>query len=89
MGLITPNDFPNLRELYTVQQLRHLVSAENQIVVALPKMIEHAQDPQLKQAFQAHLQETGNHVTRLQRLLEDMKNEASDKKNSILAAILS
>lgn len=31
MGLITPNDFPNLLELYTAQ-LRYLLSAEKQIV---------------------------------------------------------
>src|SRR5579863_10533647 len=88
MGLITPNDFPNLRELYTAQ-LRYLLSAENQIVDGLPKMIEKAQEAQLKQAFQSHLQETRNHVTRLQRLLGDLANDASDKKDSILAAIVS
>ncbi len=88
MGLITPNDFPNLRELYTAQ-LRYLLSAENQIVDGLPKMIEHAQDTQLKQAFQSHLQETGNHVSRLKRLLGDLTNDAADKKDSILAAIVS
>lgn len=88
MGLITPNDFPNLRELYT-GQLRYLLSAENQIVDGLPKMIDHAQEPQLKQAFQSHLQETRSHVTRLQRLLGDLKNDDSDKKDSILAALIS
>lgn len=88
MGLITPNDFPNLRELYTAQ-LRYLLSAENQIVDGLPKMIEHAQEAQLKQAFQSHLQETRTHVARLQRLLTDLMNDATDKKDSILAAIVS
>jgi ferritin-like metal-binding protein YciE len=87
MGFITPNDFPNLRELYTAQ-LRYLLSTENQIVDGLPKMIEHAQETQLKQAFQSHLQETRNHVTRLQRLLGDVINDASDKKDPILAAIV-
>lgn len=87
MGLITPNDFPNLRELYT-GQLRYLLSAENQIVDGLPKMIDQSQEPQLKQAFQSHLQETRNHVTRLQRLLGDLMNDASDKKDPILAAIV-
>jgi ferritin-like metal-binding protein YciE len=87
MGLITPNDFPNLRELY-VGQLRYLLSAENQIVDGLPKMIDHAREPQLKQAFQSHLQETRNHVTRLERLLRDLINDASDKKDPILAAIV-
>ena len=52
-------------------------------------MIEHAQDTQLKQAFQSHLQETGNHVSRLKRLLGDLTNDAADKKDSILAAIVS
>jgi ferritin-like metal-binding protein YciE len=87
MGFITPNDFPNMRELYT-SQLRYLLSAENQIVDGLPKMIENAQDTQLKQAFQSHLQETRNHVTRLQRLLRDLMNDPTDKKDPILTAIV-
>jgi ferritin-like metal-binding protein YciE len=87
MGLITPNDFTNLRELYTAQ-LRYLLSAENQIVDGLPKMIEHAQEAQLKQAFETHLEETRGHVTRLKRLLGDLINDASDKKDPILTAIV-
>ena len=87
MGFITPNDFPNMRELYT-SQLRYLLSAENQIVDGLPKMIENAQEIQLKQAFQSHLQETRNHVTRLQRLLRDLMNDPTDKKDPILTAIV-
>jgi ferritin-like metal-binding protein YciE len=88
MGRITPNDFPNLRELY-IGQLRYLLSAENQIVDGLPKMIDHAQDTQLKQALQSHLQETRNHVTRLQRLIADLMNDATEKKDPVLAAIVS
>ena len=87
MGLMTPNDFPNLRELYTAQ-LRYLLSAENQIVDGLPKMIEHAEETQLKQAFETHLQETRNHVTRLERLLTDLINDPTDKKDPILTAIV-
>jgi ferritin-like metal-binding protein YciE len=87
MGFITPNDFPNLRELYNAQ-LRYLLSAEKQIVKGLPKMIDHADDMQLKQAFQSHLQETETHVTRLERLLEDSTNEVDDKKDPILVAIV-
>ena len=45
MGLITPNDFDSLRELYTAQ-LRYLLSTENQIVKGLPDMIEHSDDQQ-------------------------------------------
>jgi len=87
MGLITPNNSPNLRELYTAQ-LRYLLSAENQIVDGLPKMIDHAQETQLRQAFEYHLKETRNHVTRLERLLGDLINDPTDKKDPILAAIV-
>jgi ferritin-like metal-binding protein YciE len=57
-------------------------------VKGLPKMIEHADDPQLRQAFQSHLQETQAHVTRLERLLADFTNDVDDKKDPILAAIV-
>ena len=87
MGLLTPNDFQSLRELYTAQ-LRYLLSTENQIVDGLPKMIDHAEEPQLKQAFQSHLQETKVHVQRVQRLLTDIKGDDDDKKDPILTAIV-
>ena len=71
MGFITPNDFPNLKELYTAQ-LRYLLGTERQIVKGLPDMIDHANDTTLKQAFQSHLQETEVHVTRLESLIGDV-----------------
>jgi ferritin-like metal-binding protein YciE len=86
MGLITPNDFPSLQALYTAQ-LRYLLSTENQIVKGLPDMIEHADDVQLKQAFQSHLQETEVHVSRLKQLIGDVDNDVDDKKDPILTAI--
>ena len=87
MGFITPNDFPSLRALYAAQ-LRYLLSTENQIVKALPKMIDHANDIQLKQAFQTHLQETEMHVSRLEQLIADIENDVDDKKDPIITAII-
>jgi ferritin-like metal-binding protein YciE len=87
MGLITPNDFESLRELYTAQ-LRYLLSTENQIVKGLPDMIEHADDQQLKDAFQSHLQETEVHVDRLEEILGDLTDDVDDKKDPILTAIV-
>ena len=86
MGLLTSNDFPSLQALYTAQ-LRYLLSTENQIVKGLPDMIEHADDVQLKQAFQSHLQETEVHVSRLEQLIGDVDNDVDDKKDPILTAI--
>ncbi|MGB8830709.1 MAG: DUF892 family protein, partial [Candidatus Sulfotelmatobacter sp.] len=58
----------SLRKLY-FDQLQQLYSAETQITEALPKMIEAATEPELKNALQTHLQETRGHVARLQQIL--------------------
>jgi ferritin-like metal-binding protein YciE len=88
MGLLTPNDIKNLQSLYT-QQLRYLLSTENQIVKGLQTMIGHATDEQLKQAFQSHLQETEVHVTRLNQLIGEVNNgDVDDKKDPITTALI-
>jgi ferritin-like metal-binding protein YciE len=53
-----------------VHTLRDIYYAEKQIVGALPDMIEKSQDPQLKQGFQTHLQESKNHVQRLEKVFQ-------------------
>jgi ferritin-like metal-binding protein YciE len=68
-----------LRGLYR-NQLRMLLSTEDQIIEALPTMIEKATDVQLKQAFQSHLQETRVHKTRLQEILNDEVQKADPIK---------
>lgn len=77
----------SLRKLY-VNQLQVLLSAEQQITEALPTMIDKASDPQLKQAFQSHLQETENHVTRLEKILEQETGEAEDIKCKVLGSLV-
>ena len=87
MGLITSNDFPSLRALYTAQ-LRYLLSTENQIVKGLPDMMDHADDQQLKDAFQSHLQETRIHAERLEQMIGELQEDVDDKKDPILSAIV-
>ena len=48
-----------------VLQLRDLRSAEVQLIDALPKMAEAAANPDLRSAFETHLQETRQQKTRL------------------------
>jgi ferritin-like metal-binding protein YciE len=88
MGLFTPNEIKGFESLYTLQ-LRYLLSTENQIVEGLEKMIDAASDPQLKQAFQTHLQETEIHAQRVERILTDLTGEADDKKCAVTAALIS
>src|SRR6267142_2557429 len=68
MGIFS-KDIETMDDLF-VHTLRDIYYAENQIVKALPDMIEKATDPQLKQGFQSHLQETKNHVKRVEEVLE-------------------
>jgi ferritin-like metal-binding protein YciE len=81
-------DLDSLRDLYH-NQLRMLVSTEQQIIDALPTMIEKATDVQLKQAFQSHLQETKVHVTRLQNILREENHETDAIKCKALSALVS
>src|SRR5215216_6274776 len=60
-----------LQELL-VEQLKDLYSAENQIIKALPKMAKNASNPELRAAFEAHLEETRGQVERLDQIAEEM-----------------
>jgi ferritin-like metal-binding protein YciE len=68
MGLFS-KDIKNMEDLF-VHTLRDIFYAENQIVNALPEMVQKASDPQLKQGFQTHLHETENHIKRLEQLFK-------------------
>ncbi|MES2982593.1 MAG: ferritin-like domain-containing protein [Verrucomicrobiota bacterium] len=57
----------NLHQLYH-DQLRDLYSAEDQLLEALPAMIQAASDTDLRDALQSHLEETRVHVDRLQEI---------------------
>ena len=78
MGLFTSTTFNNLDELYE-EQLQDLYDAEQRLTKALPKMAEAAHSPQLKQAFQSHLKETENQITRLERCFELFGKSAKAK----------
>jgi ferritin-like metal-binding protein YciE len=68
MGLFS-RDIETMDDLF-VHTLRDIYYAENQILKALPEMIEKASDPQLKQSFQTHLDETKNQVKRLDQVFQ-------------------
>ena len=88
MGLITPNEYDDLRSLY-IGQLQYLLSTETQIVKGLESMIEHAQDTQLKQAFKSHQQETEVQADRLRKLISELTGDDDDKKDPITTALIS
>jgi len=77
----------SLRKLY-FDQLQQLHSAETQITEALPKMIQAATEPQLKNALETHLQETKGHVARLEQILNEAKGSVDSKKSKGMAALI-
>ena len=68
MGFFT-KDIKTMDDLL-LHGLKDIYYAENQILKALPEMIKTATDPQLKQGFQSHLEETKNHVKRVEQVFE-------------------
>ena len=57
----------SLQELY-LEQLKDLHSAEEQIIEALPKMIEQTSHTELRQAFELHLKQTKEQLRRLDQI---------------------
>jgi ferritin-like metal-binding protein YciE len=69
----------SLKALY-IDELRDLYNAETQLVKALPKMAKAAANDQLREAFEDHLRETSEHVSRLEQIFEQLGEKASGKK---------
>jgi ferritin-like metal-binding protein YciE len=86
MGLFT-KDIKTLDDLF-LHGLQDIYYAENQIVKALPKMIENASNAALKKGFETHLAETENQVSRLEQVFEMLPAEASGKKCPAIDGIL-
>lgn len=55
-----------------IHELKDLHNAENQLIKALPKVIEAVNDDQLKQDLQEHLNETKEHVRRIETIFKSM-----------------
>ena len=72
-------------QLHTLQNLfeheiSDLYSAENQLVAALPKMAAAAANDELREAFQHHLDETRDHVRRLDDIRAQVGVSTSDAR---------
>ena len=68
----------NLRDLL-VDELRDLYNAENQLIKALPKMAKAASNEELKEGLQEHLEQTREHVDRLDRCFKILGANAKGK----------
>ena len=62
------------------EQIQDLYSGENQIIEALPTMIEAARDDELKTALKEHLEETKTQKKRLEKIGEELGIDPDGEK---------
>lgn len=62
-----------------LEELQDVLSAESQLVNALPQMAEKASSHALKQAFESHLRETESHVTRVEEVFRSLGKNPKSK----------
>jgi ferritin-like metal-binding protein YciE len=70
MGLFSSSLALNSFEDLLVEQLEDLYDAEQRLTKALPKMVDAAKSASLKAAFQEHLRQTQNQVSRLEQVFQ-------------------
>ena len=77
----------SLQELY-VEQLQDLHSAEQQIIKALPKMIEASQSDELSSALKEHLEVTRKQATRIETICQELGEDAEGEKCKGMEGVL-
>lgn len=75
-----------LQEFFA-DQLQEMYWTEQKLVKVLPKLEEAAHSNDLKLAFNSHLQETRNHVSRLEKVFDMIHIPAQGKKCPAIAGI--
>lgn len=68
--------------------LKDIYYAERQITKALPKMAKAAQSQELRAGFEEHLEQTENHIDRLEQVFEMMGKRARGKTCDAILGII-
>jgi len=71
-----------------VAELRDIYHAERQITKALPRMAKAASNPELKQAFELHLEQTKGQIERLDQVFEQLDLPKRAKKCEAMEGLL-
>ena len=74
-----PTKMDDPRELF-LHELGDLLYAENVLVKTLPKLAKEASDAELQEGFEAHLEETKQHVVNLEQVFEAVGEKAKAEK---------
>jgi ferritin-like metal-binding protein YciE len=71
-----------------IDELRDVYDAEKQLTKALSKMAKAATSPDLRAAFEAHLEETEGHVDRVEQVFERLEEKVRGKHCDGIAGII-
>lgn len=71
-----------------VDELRDAYDAEKQLTKALAKLAKAASSPQLRDAFETHLDETQGHIQRLEQVFESLEEKPRGKHCDGIAGII-
>lgn len=83
-----PSKTPKTLEDLFIDQLKDIFYAEKMVSKTLPKLAKAANDVQLATAFEHHLQETGGHISRLEKVFELLGKPARGKTCPAIDGIL-
>ena len=81
------NEESKLKELF-VEELKDIYSAEKQLTKALPKMAKAATSEELANAFENHLGQTEDQITRVEQVFELLEMTARAKKCEGMAGLI-
>ena len=71
-----------------VNELRDMYDAEKQLTKALPKLAKNASSPDLRSAFESHLEETRGQMERLEQVFESLEEKVRGKHCDGIAGII-
>lgn len=71
-----------------IDELRDTYDAEKQLIKALPKLAKASTSPELRAAFEEHLEQTLKHVERLEQVFEEIGETARGKHCDGIAGII-
>jgi ferritin-like metal-binding protein YciE len=71
-----------------IDELRDVYDAEKQITKALPKMAKAATSPELRAAFEEHLEQTRGHIERLEEAFASIEEKVRGKHCDGIAGII-
>ena len=71
-----------------IDELRDTYDAERQLTKALPKLAKAATSPQLREAFETHLEETQGQIERLEQVFETLDEKVRGKHCDGIAGII-